>query len=43
MKLLIVLSRDEYVRNYGETAAFRALEDEHECFVVAADHCKPRR
>jgi hypothetical protein len=41
MKILIVLSRSEYVRNYGQTAAFRRLCAEHDCSLVLSDRCSP--
>jgi glycosyltransferase involved in cell wall biosynthesis len=40
MKVVIVLSRDEYMRNYGETQAFAELFRQHECHLLIADRCK---
>lgn len=40
MRLLIVLGSDEYVRNYAQTDAFRALRRDHDVHVLLADRCK---
>ena len=39
MKILIVLSQDEYIRNYCQTGAFESLQRDHECYILVADRC----
>jgi glycosyltransferase involved in cell wall biosynthesis len=39
VKLLIVIGRDEYARNYGQTQAFAPLLQQHECHLLIADRC----
>ena len=42
MRLVIVVSRDEYLRNYGQTHALAGLFRQHECHVLVADRCKTK-
>jgi hypothetical protein len=37
MRILIILTQDQYVRNYIQTGAFDALRRGHECLILLAD------